>query len=295
MISTVVYAIAALAIIGAIAAVILYFVAQKFKVYEDPRIDDVVDKLPGANCGGCGFAGCRALAEAIVNSESMDGKFCPVGGSDAMQQVASVMGLTVEETDPMVAVVRCNGGKCNSPSKVEYEGLQDCLYAHMNFSGEGGCSFGCLGLGSCAAACQFDALRVNPETGLPEVNQDKCVACGACVKACPRGVIELRKKGKNDRRVFVSCINKEKGAEAKKNCGAACIGCGKCAKACPFEAITVENNIAYIDFNKCKSCRKCVAECPTGAIHAVNFPEKKAVEQTPATENQSTENQVKSE
>lgn len=292
MISTVVYAIVALAVIGAVAAIILYFVAQKFKVYEDPRIDLVVDKLPGANCGGCGFAGCRALAEAVVKSESLEGKFCPVGGDGAMKQVAEVMGLSVEETEPMIAVVRCNGGHCNSPRKVEYDGLKDCQYASMNFSGEGGCAFGCLGFGNCVAACKFDALKMNPETGLPEVDSNKCVACGACVKACPRGVIELRKKGKNGRRVFVSCINKEKGGEAKKNCSAACIGCGKCAKVCPFEAITVANNVAYIDFNKCKSCGKCVAECPTGAIHAVNFPKKKAVEKTEAAEPKSTETQA---
>ena len=280
MITTVVYAVVALAAIGAAAALILYFVAQKFKVYEDPRIDLVTDKLPGANCGGCGFAGCRALAEAVVKSESLEGKFCPVGGDGVMKQVAEVMGLKAEESDPMIAVVRCNGGKCNNVSKVEYDGLRDCSFANMNFSGEGGCANGCLGFGNCVSACKFDALEIDETTRLPKVNQDKCVACGACVKACPRKIIELRKKGKNNRRVFVSCMNTEKGAEAKKNCTSACIGCGKCAKACPFEAITVTNNLAYIDFNKCKSCRKCVAECPTGAIHAVNFPEKQAKSET---------------
>lgn len=274
MTSTVVYAIVALAVIGAVAAIILYFVAQKFKVYEDPRIDSVADKLPGANCGGCGFAGCRALAEAIVKNESLEGTFCPVGGDKTMQEIAAVMGLQAAEADPMIAVVRCNGSKCNSVPKAEYDGLRDCLYAHMNFAGEGGCAHGCLGFGNCVKVCKFDALKINEETGLPEVDEEKCVSCGACVKTCPRKVIELRKKGKNNRRVFVSCINQEKGADAKKNCTAACIGCGKCAKACPFEAITINNNLAYIDFDKCKSCRKCVAECPTGAIHAVNFPEK---------------------
>lgn len=284
MITTVVYAIVALAVIGAVAAVILFFVAQKFRVYEDPRIDTVTDKLPGANCGGCGYAGCRALAEAIVKSESMEGKYCPVGGDKTMQQIAAVMGLEAGESEPMVAVVRCNGGKCNSIRKVEYDGLKNCLYAHMNFSGEGGCADGCLGYGNCVEVCKFDALKINEQTGLPEVDSAKCVACGACVKICPRKVIELRKKGKNDRRVFVSCVNKEKGADAKKNCNVACIGCGKCAKACPFDAITINNNLAYIDFNKCKSCRKCVAECPTGAIHAVNFPEKQVKQEEVAAE-----------
>ena len=113
---------------------------------------------------------------------------------------------------------------------------------------------------------------MDPATGLPVVNQDKCTACGACVKACPKGVIELRNKGRRDMRVYVSCINKDKGGVARKACKAACIGCSKCAKVCPFEAITVENNLAYIDYTKCKLCKKCVAECPTGAIHAVNFP-----------------------
>lgn len=273
--SSIIYAILALSIIGAVAALILYFVAQKFKVFEDPRIDIVCEKLPGANCGGCGFAGCRALAEVIVKEENLENKFCPVGGAKTMGEIAEVMNLTVEETEPKIAVVRCNGGKCNTQAKVNFEGFDNCLYAHMTFASEGGCSNGCLGLGNCVKACNFDAIHINPENKLPEVDEEKCVACGACVKACPRSVIELRNKGKNSRRVFVSCINQEKGAAAKKNCESACIGCGKCAKACPFEAITINNNVAYIDFNKCKLCRKCVAECPTGAIHAVNFPAKK--------------------
>ncbi|MBR1769400.1 MAG: RnfABCDGE type electron transport complex subunit B [Bacteroidales bacterium] len=273
-----------LTVAGIVLSLILYLVAQKFKVVEDPRIDLVAEKLPGANCGGCGFAGCRALAEAIVKAENLEGKACPVGGVPVMAQVADVMGLKAEASDPMVAVVRCNGGKCNTHKKVSYDGAKDCVVANQNFAGEGACSFGCLGLGNCSRACKFDALYINEQTGLPEVNQDKCVGCGACVKACPRLVIELRKKGLKDRRVFVSCINKDKGAAAKKNCDVACIGCGKCEKVCPFGAITVANNLSYIDFNKCKMCRKCVAECPTGAIHAVNFPPAKPKVEKPAEE-----------
>jgi len=171
-------------------------------------------------------------------------------------------------------VVRCNGSKAHAPAKVVFDSASRCSFAHSLFSGESGCPDGCLGLGDCVVSCHFDALHIDSETGLPVVN-DKCVACGACVKACPRGVIELRYKGKKDRRVFVSCINTEKGAIAKKNCEVACIGCGKCVKVCPFDAITLANNLAYIDFEKCKLCRKCVAECPTGAIHELNFPTRK--------------------
>ncbi|MGL4806047.1 MAG: 4Fe-4S binding protein, partial [Bacteroidales bacterium] len=150
------------------------------------------------------------------------------------------------------------------------------------YGGETGCSFGCHGLGDCVTVCPFDAIHINPETQLPEVDEDKCTACGACVRACPKFIIELRKKGPKSRRVFVSCVNKDKGAIAKKACNVACIGCSKCLKACPFEAITISNNLAYIDYNKCKLCRKCVDVCPTHAIQELNFPPKKKEE--PAVE-----------
>ena len=118
---------------------------------------------------------------------------------------------------------------------------------------------------------------MNPETGLPEVDDEKCTACGACVKACPKMIIELRKKAPKGRKIYVSCVNKDKGAVARKACKVACIGCGKCAKVCAHDAITVVNNLAYIDSTKCKMCRKCVAECPTGAIIEVGFPVRKPV------------------
>ena len=133
-------------------------------------------------------------------------------------------------------------------------------------------------------ACAFDAIHINPATGIAEVDEEKCTSCGACVKACPKSIIELRKKGPKSRRIYVSCVNKDKGAAARKACANACIGCGKCAKECPFEAITVTNNVAYIDYTKCRMCRKCVAVCPTGAIHELNFPPRKEAAPAPKAE-----------
>lgn len=281
-------AVLALGGIGLVSAVILYFVASKFKVYEDPKIDEVEEILPSANCGGCGFPGCRAFAEATVkkakDEKNLEGLFCPVGGNEVMQKVGETLELEIEAKDPMIAVVRCNGSHANSPEKVKYEGVTSCSFAHALYAGEGGCQFGCLGLGDCVDACEFDAIHMSDERGLPEVN-DKCTACGACVEACPRDIIELRKRGPKEKRIFVSCVNKEKGAVAIKNCSVACIGCGKCEKVCEFDAITITDFLSYINFDKCKLCRKCVEVCPTNSIWEVNFkPRKPKAEKVPKKE-----------
>ena len=275
MTNTVVLTIVILTLVGLVLALILYWVAKKFKVEEDPRIDEVEKVMPGANCGGCGFAGCRNFADAAVKAPNLDSMFCPVGGNEVMKKVAGILGYEVKEKAPQVAVVRCNGSCANRPRTNVYDGVQSCRVKAALYSGDTGCSYGCVGCGDCVEACKFGALSMDPETGLPVVDESKCTACGACVKACPKGVIELRNKGPRSMRVFVSCVNKDKGGIARKACSAACIGCGKCAKVCKFGAITIENNLSYIDFTKCVACGQCVLECPTGAIHAVNFTPKK--------------------
>jgi Na+-translocating ferredoxin:NAD+ oxidoreductase RNF subunit RnfB len=271
-----------LSALGLLAAVILYFVAQKFKVIEDPRIDLVNEALPGANCGGCGYTGCRAFAETLVKSTSFEGLNCPVGGADTMGKVAIILDRQALAVEPKVAVVRCNGTPDNAARTSFYDGAMSCRVAHSLYGGQTGCHYGCLGCGDCVVACKFDAMYMDPVTELPVILDDKCVACGACVKACPRNIIELRKRNKKDRKIFISCVNKDKGGPARKACKVACIGCGKCVKVCPYEAITMENNLAFIDSSKCKLCRKCAPECPTGAILEIGFPVKEAKPAEPA-------------
>ena len=244
------------------------------------------------------------MAGALVKAcdgGSLEGLLCPVGGQAVMDQVADLLGMAAANTEPLVAVVRCYGTCELRPRVAEYDGLMTCSAVNATGRGETGCGYGCLGCGDCVSACNFDAIKMNPETGLPEVDEDKCTSCGACVKACPRHIIELRKKGPKNRRVYVRCVNKDKGAVARKNCKVACIGCGKCEKVCKFDAITIENNLSYIDPNKCRLCTKCVDECPTGAIVKVNFPVRKpkpapaAEEAKPATATATAQTTAKEE
>lgn len=275
MSDTLIYTIIVISAIGTISAIILYYVSQKFKVYEDPRIDEVEAALPSANCGGCGHAGCRAFAEACVSASDLSSLYCPVGGNEVMSSVASILGLEAVQKAPRTAVVRCNGTCDHRPKTNRFDGVATCTIASTLYSGETDCAYGCLGFGDCVVACDFDAIHMNPVTGLPEVDDEKCVACGACVEACPKMLIELRKQMPKFRKIYVACRNKEKGAVAKKACEVACIGCSKCFKECAYDAITISNNLAFIDSDKCKLCRKCVAVCPTGSILEINFPPRK--------------------
>jgi Na+-translocating ferredoxin:NAD+ oxidoreductase subunit B len=288
MSTTIIYTIVSLSLLGAVAAVVLYFVAQRFKVYEDPRIDLVEAELPAANCGGCGFAGCRNLAVALVKSENFDGLYCPVGGNDVMAKVASVLGRETVTRDPRVAVLKCQGSCEFRPRTSKYDGAASCAIASALYSGETGCTYGCHGYGDCVEVCAFDALRIDLITGLPVVDDQKCTSCGACVKACPRNLFELRKRWKGDKKIYVACSNEDKGGVARKNCSVACIGCNKCFKVCPFEAIIMKNNLAYIDSDKCRLCRKCAPECPTHAIIETGFPARKEKAQETADANNVT-------
>lgn len=275
MILSIVYSTLLLASIGTVAAVILYIVSKKFYVYENPLIGEVNDILPAANCGGCGSPGCKAFAEQLVTTEDISELFCPVGGNDVMKQVSTVLGKEVAEKDPTVAVLRCQGGCDVRPKTTIYQGPRSCAISSLVYGGETDCQYGCLGDGDCVAVCDFDAMYMDEETGLPVIITEKCTSCGACVKACPREIIEMRPRNKRDLKVFVGCLNQDKGGIARKACSVACIGCSKCEDICPKDAVVMTDTLAYIDPIACTLCRKCVEVCPTNSIIETNFPPKK--------------------
>ena len=273
-------AIISLGSIGAIGAIILYLVSVKFHVDEDPHIESVTEVLPGANCGGCGFPGCNAFAVACVNAVSLDDLVCPVGGAETMNLVAAILGKEVSIKESKIAVVRCNGICDAHPRIYHYDGAKKCAIMGLFYRSETGCPYGCFGFGDCAEACLFDAIRINPKTQLVEVIEDRCTSCGACVKACPKKMIELRKRGPKSRRIYVACVNMDKDTIARKACANACTGCGNCLYECGFGAISITNKLAYINDAKCRLCRKCAPVCPTGSILELNFPPRKDMVQT---------------
>lgn len=275
MTDSVLYSVILLSALGVVAAIVLFIVSKKFYVYENPLIAEVEDFLPSANCAACGSPGCKSFAERLVNTEDISDLFCPVGGNDVMKQVAEKLGKEVAEKDPTVAVVRCQGSCEVRPKTTEFQGPTSCAISAMIYSGETDCQYGCLGDGDCVNVCQFDAMYMDEKTGLPVIISDKCTSCGKCVEACPRAIIEMRPKNKRDLKIFVGCLNEDKGGIAKKACAVACIGCSKCEEICPKDAITMQNTLAYIDPVLCTLCRKCVPVCPTNSIIETNFPPRK--------------------
>ncbi len=271
MSEAVLYTVIILVSLGIAAAVILYVVSRKFRVDEDPRLPKVMDALPNTNCGGCGYPGCSSFANELIKTDDLGPYHCPVGGNDVMKEVAEILGLEVEEKDPYIAVVRCAGSIGVRIHSSNYDGAPNCTIASDLFSGERGCSDGCVGLGECVDACDFEAMYMDEHTGLPVVIEDKCTACNACVTACPKDIIQLWPQGKKGKRIYVACVNEEKGGTARKNCSMACSGCAKCADECKYDAITVNNNLASVDYEKCKLCGKCVVACDVRNIIADHF------------------------
>ena len=249
---------------------ILAAASKVFYVETDPRLDQLNECLPGANCGGCGYAGCGAYAEAVLNGEAPIGK-CAAGGNECAQGMAAIMGIKAETVTRKVAMVRCSGEKfydkagnqvSGAKIKANYEGFKDCMAASkVGGNGPLSCKYGCLGYGSCVKACKYCAIKVFK--GVARVDEDLCVGCMACAGACPRNLIVPVEPGRN---VVIACNSMAKGAVTTRGCTVGCIGCGLCKKICPNEAITVANNLAVIDYSKCDNCGLCATVCPKKLI-----------------------------
>lgn len=246
---------------GIIIGLLLGLAGEKFKVEVDEKEIQVRELLPGNNCGGCGFPGCDGLAAAIAQGTApVNG--CPVGGAEVAAAIGEVMGVAAGEAVKQVAFVKCAGTCDKAATKFNYYGTMDCKQAALTpGGGSKACSHGCLGHGSCVKACPFDAIHI--VDGIAKVDKEKCVACGKCVATCPKELIEIVPYTSE---YLVRCNSKEKGKAVKDACDAGCIGCGMCTRACEFGAVTVENNIAYIDQSKCTKCGKCAEKCPTKVI-----------------------------
>ena len=271
-------AIAILGGLGLIFGLVLAAASKVFHVETDPRLDKLNECLPGANCGGCGYAGCAGYAEAVLSGEAEIGK-CASGGNECAQAMGEIMGIKVGEVARKVALVRCSGHRTvdaegkrqGARMKAEYEGFRDCLAASkIGGNGPLACKFGCLGFGNCVKVCKYDAIHI--VDGIAKVDNEKCVGCMSCAAACPRDLII---PVDYDKHVVIACASHAKGAVTVRGCSQGCIGCGLCTKICPHDAIHVDKNLAVIDFTKCTSCGLCAAVCPKKLIASpVDTPEE---------------------
>lgn len=251
-----------LASIAALFGFGLALAAKKFSVQVDPKVEEVRDALPGANCGACGFAGCQSYAEAVVADPDVPPNLCTPGKAATAEAVARITVKEAEAVEPIFARIMCQGSDSRSRRRFKYEGIIDCRAAVLAGGGDKSCVYGCLGYGTCMRACPFDAITMSRDS-LPVVDIAKCTGCRKCEQACPKKVIEVLPAS---RMVLVACHSKDKGGDTKKNCDIGCIGCGICVKICPFDAPFVQNNLSRIDLNKCRVCGLCVPKCPTKAI-----------------------------
>ncbi len=246
-------------IIGLIAGVGLSLASKFMAVPTNEKQEKIMEALPGANCGACGYSGCEGYAAAIANGESEPDK-CAAGGATTATALAEILGVEIEN-DPKIAFIACGGSLENTKVKYNYDGMQSCTAASILNLGPLVCEYGCIGFGDCAKVCSFGAITV--ENGRPVVCGDICVGCGKCVSACPKSLISLIPKNTE---ITVKCSNKQKGAPVVKMCAVSCIACKMCEKACENGAVKVIDNVAVIDYSLCTACGKCKEACKRGVI-----------------------------
>jgi len=256
----IIFSVLTLSILGLLFGIGLAYASKVFFVKTNPKVSEILNVLPGSNCGVCGFAGCEALAEALAEGKAPV-ETCVPGGHAVHEKVAAVLGVQANLKVKNVATLICNGGN-RTPDKYNYKGKKDCVVANMFLGGQKACWFGCIGFGSCVKVCPFGAMKMD-DNGLPAIDKNLCTACKKCIKICPKKILVLRPAKSH---IWVACNSTDKGAVVMKVCGHGCIGCAKCVTACKFDAIKVTDNLAKIDYAKCTNCRMCVEVCPTKVI-----------------------------
>ena len=252
--------------IGLVMGMFLGFASKKFEVEINPYVEKIIEVLPGINCGACGYAGCSGYAEAIAEAGA-EISSCAPGGTEVVNALAQILGIENETIsgDKIVARVVCQGDNTRTRKIYEYDAeLKTCSTALLYFAGDKSCFYGCLGYGDCTRVCPVDAIIIN-DKGIAVIDEDKCISCKKCVKACPKYIIKMMPK---DQTVTVMCSSKDKGAVSKKSCDVACVACGMCERVCPVEgkAVHINNNLALIDPKKCIKCGLCAIKCPTNSI-----------------------------
>jgi electron transport complex protein RnfB len=258
---TIIIALAALGSLTLVLAVMLIVANKKLYVYEDPRIEVVEDMLPHANCGACGYPGCRPFAEALVSEEALPGK-CTVSSEEGRAAIAEFLGVALGAEEKRVARLACAGGSNVAVNRARYQGISSCKAAALVSGGGKGCFWGCLGHGDCEVVCDFDAIIMSPHS-LPIVDVDKCTACGDCVEVCPKDLFSLQPISN---RLWVNCKNLEHGDDILEECQVACTACGKCDMDAPGELISMVHNLPVINYAENHRTQDPIQRCPTGAI-----------------------------
>lgn len=252
--------------LGLAAGILLTAASSFFAVEGNPTAERITEALPGANCGGCGFAGCGDYAEAVANGSAAP-NLCRPGGAETASKIGEILGTSVEAAAPQVMALHCNG-TCNATGKLyDYMGTPTCQAAKLYFGGDGLCSFGCLGFGDCAAVCEEHGICI--QNGIAHIIEERCIACGKCAKVCPNGLLSLRPVSNP---VTVRCSSAANGKQTKLACKNGCIGCRLCEKKCPQDAIHVVNFHAVIDYERCSGCGSCAEACPVKVIQGTGTP-----------------------
>ena len=250
--------------IGLLAGVILAIASIVMAVPKDEKAEAILEVLPGANCGACGFSGCSGYAAALSKGEAKAG-LCSPGGEDCAKACAELLGAGDVTVEKKTALVHCMGSSDMTSDKMLYDGIESCSASTFLAGGITSCRFGCMGMGDCAAVCPYGAVNVC--NGVANIDYNKCKGCSQCVAACPKGLISFVPLKKQ---AVVRCSNCDKGAQTTKVCKIGCIGCGKCMKACEYGAVKVVNFCAVVDPEKCVGCGKCEEACPRNIITMLN-------------------------